>query len=510
MGIRTYGLSGSGMDVDQMVKDLMKAQRARYDTLGQKKTQMEWKKADFNTMYTTINDFRNTVFSYKLSNTVSPKVVSSQDEKVVKVTANAEASNVNHKIEVYKLAEGVTLASSQELSAYKGTLTEQFGADLPSGDIVLNISDGKVGKEIKVNKDGSLNDLVSQINNSGVGIQANYDATLGRFFLYSKNTGSNVKIDISGSNAVDFMSNVLKIPASSPGTISYAGTDAEFSLDGIGNEVDAGGNHINPLKQANNTFTVSGVTYDLKGTGNATVSVKPDNDKTIANVKAFVEAYNTLLSKLNGEVAEARYKNFLPLTSDQKSAMSESDIKAWEEKAKSGLLHNDPILRDLVSKMRSDIASPIAGLSGKYTSLASIGITTSMNYLENGKLVFDEAAETKLKKALEQDPDIVNKLFATKVDKASSSKQGIAVRMYDTLKGAMDKITDEAGFNASTTDDTKSTLAKLIRDYGKQMDVLNTRLADMEDRYYKQFDAMEAALSKLGQQSSWLIKQFGS
>ncbi|MCP6429385.1 flagellar filament capping protein FliD, partial [Klebsiella pneumoniae] len=78
--------------------------------------------------------------------------------------------------------------------------------------------------------------------------------------------------------------------------------------------------------------------------GNATVSVKPDNDKTIANVKAFVEAYNTLLSKLNGEVAEARYKNFLPLTSDQKSAMSESDIKAWEEKAKSGLLHNDPIL----------------------------------------------------------------------------------------------------------------------------------------------------------------------
>ena len=32
------------MDVDQMVKDLMKAQRANYDKMYQAKTRLEWKK----------------------------------------------------------------------------------------------------------------------------------------------------------------------------------------------------------------------------------------------------------------------------------------------------------------------------------------------------------------------------------------------------------------------------------------------------------------------------------
>lgn len=167
-------------------------------------------------------------------------------------------------------------------------------------------------------------------------------------------------------------------------------------------------------------------------------------------------------------------------------------------------MRNDPILRNLVSKVRNDIASPIAGLSGDYKSLASIGITTGEDYLENGKLYIDE---TKLKKALEAEPDVVNKLFATTGDK--SSQQGVAVRMYDSLKGAMDEITTEAGFSATTKDDTKSTLAKMINDYSKQMTALNSRPQDMETRYYKQFDAMEVALNKITRQSNWLTRQLG-
>lgn len=74
MVMRSYGLSGSGMDIDQMVKDLMKARRASYDKMWQKKTQLEWKKADYNTMYNTLRDFRNTTaFNYKLQSTLMPK-----------------------------------------------------------------------------------------------------------------------------------------------------------------------------------------------------------------------------------------------------------------------------------------------------------------------------------------------------------------------------------------------------------------------------------------------------
>ena len=153
--------------------------------------------------------------------------------------------------------------------------------------------------------------------------------------------------------------------------------------------------------------------------------------------------------------------------------------------------------------MRNDAVTPVSGISGSYTSLASIGVTTG-DYSEGGKLYLDE---TKLKQALEADPDAVSKLLSSPAD--TREKQGVAVRLYDTLKSAMDKITTEAGFSGTVDDDSKSTLAKRIISYNKELSRMNDRLDDVQTRYYKQFDAMEAALSKMSQQSSWLSQQLG-
>ena len=89
MVMRTYGLSGSGMDVDSMVKDLMKARRASYDALVQKKTQAEWRKSDYSTLYNSIKEFRNsTIFEFKRQNTLSPKSATTSNSSVV--TAGAQ------------------------------------------------------------------------------------------------------------------------------------------------------------------------------------------------------------------------------------------------------------------------------------------------------------------------------------------------------------------------------------------------------------------------------------
>ena len=201
---------------------------------------------------------------------------------------------------------------------------------------------------------------------------------------------------------------------------------------------------------------------------------------------------------------ETRYKDYTPLTTAQREEMSDSEADLWDKKAKSGMLYNDPVLRSLVNGVRDDVASPVSGLAGKYTSAASIGITTG-SYTEGGKLYIDE---TKLRAALTADPNAVNKLFGTDGD--TDSQDGIAVRMYDTLKTAMDNIVSEAGVTAGVSDDTKSNLAKQISQYTKEMKALNERLEDMEDRYYNQFSAMETALTKLSSQSSWLSSMLGS
>ena len=484
MAIRTYGLSGSGMDVDQMVKDLMKARRASYDKTWQKKTQIEYKKADYNSMYTTLRDFRNnTVFNNKLQSTVMPKKVASANETVVTASANSEAANVSHTIEVTELASGVTKSSSASITTgdSKDTLSTQFGV---SGMIDLKIND----KAISVDSGKSIYELVSAINNADAGVKANYDATLDRFFLYSKNTGAEAKIDFTGTSEAgnSFLTDKLKLT-----TEKVSGKDSEFTLDGV------------PLTQSSNNFTISGVTYNLKTKGTSNVSVSADNDKAITNAKAFVEAYNTTLNTLNTKLKETKYSDYLPLTTEQKTDMKDTEITEWEKRAKSGLLRRDPILQDAVYKMRNDVVTPVSGISGSYTSLASIGVTTG-DYSEGGKLYLDE---TKLKQALEADPDAVSKLLSTTGD--TWEKQGVAVRLYDTLKSAMDKIAAEAGYSGTIDDDSKSALAKRIISYNTELSRMNDRLGDVEKRYYKQFDAMEAALSKMSQQSSWLSQQLG-
>lgn len=490
MVTRTYGLSGSGIDVDQLVKDMMTARRASYDKMWQKKTQLEWKKSDYNTMYTTLRDFRNTTaFNYKLQGTLVPKSISSSSEGTVSASANADAANVSHSIDVTQLAEGVKLTSASLNSASdKTSLSTQLGVAAGNFDIMIN------GKTITVDPGKSINEFVSSINNAGLGVKASYDATLDRFFLYTTGTGANAKVDFTGSAqaGLNFLANNLKlnIDPLAPGTQTFSGKDAQFKLDGVN------------LSQASNTFTVSGVTYNLKAEGSANIIITADNEKAVSTVKSFVDSYNALLEKINGELKEEKYSTYLPLTSEQRSAMKEAEITEWEKRAKSGILSRDSILQDALYKLRSDVSTPISGLTGKYNSLASIGITTG-DYSEGGKLYVDE---TKLKVALEEDPDVISKLFGTSGD--TREKQGVAVRFYETVKTSMDKIGTVAGYSSTIADDTTSSIAKQIRDYDENLVRMNDRLQDIEDRYYKQFDAMETALNRLNQQNSWLMQQF--
>lgn len=488
--MRTYGLSGSGMDVDQMVKDMMKAKRASYDKVWQKKTQLEWKKADYNTMYTTLREFRNTTaFNYKMQSTLVPKKISSSAESTVTATANADAANVSHSIKVTQLAEGARLTSSESLSSStsKDSLMSQFGLADTTYNITLN--DGTTSKTISMDTKKTINDFVSSINNAGLTIKANYDANLDRFFLYSTGSGSEAKIDFSDTNTegLTFINTALKLANSA------SGSDAKFDLDGM-----------KDLTKNSNTFTISGVAYNLKSIGEANVVVSADNDKAISNVKAFVDSYNATLEKINGELKEEKYSTYAPLTSEQKSAMKDSEITDWEKRAKSGMLRRDSILQDTLNKLRSDISTPISGLAGKFNSLSSIGVTTG-DYTEGGKLYLDE---TKLKTALEEDPDVVSKLFST--SGVSQDKQGVAIRFYDTLKNSMDKIATVGGYSSTIDDDSKSGLAKQIMRYNTDLTNMTGRFKTIEDRYYKQFNAMETALSQLNQQSSWLSQQLSS
>ena len=478
MTTRITGLSNSGLDTDTLVKNLMQAQRAKYDKLNQQKIQSEWKKTDYNTLNTAISSFRNTtVFNFKMSSSLNPVRAESTDQTKVTATANATATTFTHALDVTTLATGASMAS-----------TGAAVWSAPAADTTVNIN----GTNIAVKATDTAYNFVSTINNTaGLNVKANYDATLNKFFLYSTDMGGAAKIDLTANAGAE--KTLLDNLQLNTGT-AVTGTNSVFTLDGVSSA---------SLGITGNTFTVSGVKYNLKATGTASVAVSSDTDKVVANVKSFIDSYNTMLGTINSELSEARYKDYLPLTEEQKTAMKDSDITAWEAKAKSGLFRNDSILSTLSYAMRDNVSAQITGLTGTYTSASSIGIATG-EYSEKGKLHLDE---DKLRKALEADPQIVQKIFGT--IGSSASTNGVATRLADTLQVAIDKIKVEGGTTASANGDFTSALGKKINDYAKSMLNMDKRLKEIEDNYYTKFSKMETALTKMNSQSSWLTQQLG-
>lgn len=277
-------------------------------------------------------------------------------------------------------------------------------------------------------------------------------------------------------------------------------TDASFVLDGA------------EMTESSNNFTVNGITFNLSKTTESKdtpgtfesiqVTVGKDSDSTYELVKEALTEYNKLIEEMNKLYTADSARGYDPLTDEQKEAMTEDEIKNWEDKIKSSLLRRDNTLGSLLSGMRTALASSYTDEeTGKTFSLSSFGIVTG-NYTENGKLHIygDEDDATyatygdRLKKALEEDPDqvmntltsIFGKLYETMTEKCAKTEVSSALTFYNDKQ-----------YNS------------LLKDYEDDLDTMEDRIKEMEDKYYKQFTAMETALSKLQSQQNSLASLLG-
>lgn len=520
--LRIGGLS-TGMDIDQIVKDLMKAHRMKTDGLKQKKQQVEWQRADFRAVNNSLRTLKDMAFNMKLQGPYQAKKATSSSEAAVAVTAGASAAAGSYIVTVMQLAQGVSKGSQNpvpEESNSDGTvkkLKDQFS--LP--DSITFTLEGKMkadGSGTRYSQSftidtatSTINTLVSEINKYSItlGMTASYDSANNRFFLTTNGTGSDYGIKVLAdsdnllSDANGDGSGKLKLLLQA-GTL-YQGQNAQFSVG-----------DTPAMTSATNTVSVNGLTLSLKQGGGATstITVTKDTDAVYNSIKSFVDQYNTTLDTVNKELAEERYKDYLPLTDEQKEKLSEKQQEKWEEKARSGMLRNDPFLTGVVGKMRSAVMGEVSGItpvtvggkSATHNSLAAVGIITG-HYTEGGKLSLkNDGAD--LRKAIENDPDGVMKLFAG--DSVTDSEQGIARRLYDVAANAIKQIADKAGSESTFSLYDKSILGKRLSDYDKEIKDMEDRLIKLEDRYYKQFTAMEKAIGRMNSQSAWLVQQFNS
>lgn len=225
-----------------------------------------------------------------------------------------------------------------------------------------------------------------------------------------------------------------------------------------------------------------------------------DIDSMVDKVKEFVTKYNELISGMNDSLKEKKYRDFPPLTDEQRKDMSETEQKLWDEKAKSGLLRSDSIVSGGLSDMRNAIYGQVGIDKNVIDTLAEMGITTSSNYSDGGKLIIND---DKLKKALTENPDQVVKTLTNSGEKTTSEDtRGIVQRLRESMKEFTTKIETKAGKASST--DQQYTIGKSLIDTNTRISNFQRRLEDMETRYWKQFTAMETAINKANSQSSYL------
>ena len=363
-------------------------------------------------------------------------------------------------------------------------------------------------------KNTALETVLTSINgNADAGVTVNYSKTTNQFQFTARETGASSQIKMGDGLATALFGN----PS------NCHGEDAVFSMK-VNDQL------LDNVKRSSNTFDVDGMSVSLKGTfgtykaDDGTIDEKAakadavsftassDADKIIDAIKSMVEDYNAMVTEIKNAYStmpqqKSNGNYYEPLTEEDKADMSESSIKAYEEKAKQGLLFADRDLSALYSQLTSAIS--MSGKDG--ADLKAIGITS--NY-SNG-LTTLSLNEEKLRAALETDPDKVRDVFSKSVASGSSSNglmQALKspLDMYSKTQGTKGILVQKAGSTLAPSTLYKNTLQNKLDDIDTQIEKWQDKMADQVDRYTSKFAALEKLIAQMNSQSSALAGFLGN
>lgn len=412
------------------------------------------------------------------------------DEAVAKQADSDTTSFVNTQI---SSDEETKLAVKE--AAYAGKTEDEIRA-LDSRALVKYYGTGKDTDPLTISAiEGTSSFSADSIKNDISGVVRDYASVADRTYdlngsalacigLADINVDSDGKVTVNGNADGTLPEGMALIKAS----------DSKILLNGA------------EMTSSSSTVSANGLNIELTGLTKTdepiTFSVSSDTDAVYKSIKNFLTEYNSLIKEMNELYTADSAKGYEPLTSEQKKDMSDDDIKLWEDKIKASLLRSDSSLGTIRNAMKSAMMTQVT-YNGKKYSLASFGISTSRDYTEGGQYhIYGDSEDSayadqtdKLKKALDEDPDTV-------VNVLSGIFGNLRKTMSDKMAGSKVSSTQTFYSDIKMKDD--------IKDYEKQIKQWETKLADMEDAYYRKFTAMETALAKLQSQQSSLSGLLGS
>ena len=345
-------------------------------------------------------------------------------------------------------------------------------------------------------QDTALETITNDINaNSEAGVSVSYSKLTNEFVFTSKATGSAEKIDIGGGLGQALFGDSSNYEK---------GTDAVFTATVNGKQME--------YTRSSNTVDLDGMTVTFEGTfeeagESVSFTTKTDTDTVFNAIKSMVDDYNAMVTEIKKAYSDMPLQKtdgskYDPLTSEDEEGMTESEIEAYEEKAKTGILFMDRDLSSLYSALRDAVVS--SGADGAY--LRSIGINTSY---EDGltTISLDEKA---LREALETDLDGVANAF-NKSKENGAATDGLMTKIqevtdrYAATTGAVKGILiEKAGSKYAPTAALDNTILDQMKELDKQISTWQSKMSDKVDYYTNKFTQLEMLINQMNSQSSAL------
>lgn len=496
--VRIPGLA-TGMDTDQMIKDMLTVEQKKIDKVMQNQQIVKWKQETYRDITKNTKEFydkyfratsKDYILGSKSFNTLN---ISSSNDNVITASGTSSANSINYNFEVSQMATGASMNSG---TASNGTIIKKDSKLKELGitaeiSFKLNAGTGSDSKVIIINQDDTVTDLVNKINDSFSGeIKAYFSDMTGKLTIQSTTTGKDsvIKVvDVEKNTDGKFIDKGTSDALSFLNITTTDGKNASITVK------DSSGNIIKELSESKNNFDIDGIIYNVKNIGETTLTSTQDCSTVVDNIEGFVNDYNKIIEKIYDLVIEKKTNGYPPLTEAQKKEMTEDEIKNWEKKSKEGILRNDSELRSFMDDMKKALFSPIVG-SGK--TLADIGITSADNYNKQGQLGINKE---KLTKALQENGNLVERVAVGLFGKAKET-----IYKYVGTSGSV--FAKKAGIE-NTSSTVNNLYSEQIKKQEDQIKILTKKMKTKEQQLYSKFARLESTMNKLNSQMKYFMNQ---
>ncbi len=441
---------GSGLDIAGIVQSLVAAEGEPVELrIGQNEAKAQSKLSAFGSLKSALSDFRDKLDAMKSAEKFLTRQAISANEDVFSAVAGTSALPARYDLEI------VQLAQSQKLTS--GAFTDA-DAVVGTGSLVIDVGTASATIDITTENNtlsGIRDAINASIDNPGVSATI-VNADSGSYLILTADkTGEANAVTVTQSGGDGGLSALEYDPGNGLNSLteSIAAQDALARIDGL------------DVASSTNTIegAIQGVSIDLfASTQGASEKLTVENDESAARglVEDFVASYNALVSTLDS------------LTDyDQ-----ESEIAAP--------LLGDSTVRGIRDQIRRELSTAVSGINAPFATLAEVGIETQLD----GSMSVDDS---RLSEVLGEDFVKFGQLFST--------TDGFAVRLYD--------LADNFLKSEGIIETRSAGLQSQIDDLGDQRESLNERLASLETRLLRQFNALDSLLAQLGSTSNFLATQ---